>query len=467
VSRKRLLCGEFSEFLIQAKQPEQLLSMNTDLVIIGGGAAGLMAGTTAGELGIRAVILERKHRPARKLLMCGNNRCNVSYNSSVPTMLEAYGEPVSAFLRPALEAFSPKDFRQWLSHNGLPTVVHQDGRIFPRSEKADDVLHLFLDLLRDQQIPLVLNCPVTSISRTGDGFRVVSDNLDLRTPHVLLATGGVSYPKTGSVGDGQRFAKQLGHKVEPYRPGLAGFELSESWLAPRSDLSVPDVVLHLIHQGRILGETRGEILFSRRCARGPAMVDASRIIARRNLPHCSFSIDLCPQISPDALAEQLRGCAKIQPGMKLVKVLGGLLPKEFSQAFCQKVIGISLQATGNALDQALTERIVRQLKHWELKPTGIRPLKEAMVTVGGVSLKQVDPQSMVSRICPGLFFAGEVLDIDGPTGGFNLHAAFATARLAVQTIAQRCPARKRERNGRNEPPPKRRRGSRQRTDKSE
>jgi predicted Rossmann fold flavoprotein len=404
---------------------KQAIQTATDLVIVGSGASGLMAAVCAGEKRIRCMLIERRHRPGLKLLMCGNNRCNITHRASVEEMQEAYGPPVADFLAPALRRLSPADLLDWFRQRGLQTTVHDDDRVFPRSENADDVLHCFTDLLRDLSVPLVLNSAVTGIDAVPGGYRIRSDAFDIVSRTVLLATGGVSYPKTGSVGDGQRFARDLGHKIAPYRPGLAGIEFEQSWLRPAEDISLPETRVTIFAGQRAAGETCGEILLSRQCARGPAMVNATRLIARDDLRELSFSVDLFPDRTEGELHSTLSQAAKRCRGdMPRALSDARLLPPPLCRGFVA---------------------IARALKNWTVIPVRIRPLKEAMVTVGGVFLDEIDPHTLESRLRPGLFFAGEVMDVDGPTGGYNLHAAFATAQLAVDAVAAKLDARGRTR----------------------
>ncbi len=345
---------------------------NTDLIIIGGGAAGLMAGVVAGEAGLRAIILESRPKPGRKLLMCGNNRCNLTSALTASEMLADYGDPVAPFLEPALSAFPPKDLRDWFQKNGLQTKVQHDGRVYPQSEKASDVHHFFTDHLAQYGVSLMLNTVARDIVQNKQGgLTVKTDNLDLTAPCVLIATGGVSYPKTGSVGDGQKMALALGHKITPYRPGLAGFDMPPAWINANPMQSIPDVTLKIIVNGNPFATTHGFLEIERYGIGGPAVTNASRIIARHNLKDYSFEADV-------------------------------------------------------------------NGKCWKLDPVRVRPLKEAMVTVGGIVLGDVNPYTLESKKVPGLYFAGEVLDVDGPSGGYNLQAAFSTARLAVKTIDKKC-----------------------------
>jgi predicted Rossmann fold flavoprotein len=345
---------------------------STDLIIIGGGAAGFMAGVTAGERKLRAVILERCPKPGRKLLMCGNNRCNLTSALPVKEMLADFGEPVAPFLEPALTAFPPAALREWCHKNGLPTKMQRDKRVYPLSEKASDVHHLFTDLLAKYNIGLLLNSAAHRIAQLPTGeWRVTTDSVELTARFLLLATGGVSYPKTGSVGDGQKMAAALGHKITPYRPGLAGFDMPPEWLAANpAPRTLENVVLKILVGGRVVATTEGFLEIEKYGIGGPAVTDASRLIARRDLKNYHFEV-------------------------------------------------------------------AHRGKSMTLRPVRVRPLKEAMVTVGGVVLSEVDSRTMESKKAAGLYFAGEILDIDGPTGGYNLQAAFSTARQAVGTIAQR------------------------------
>lgn len=391
-----------------------------------------MAAAAAAEFQLRAIVIERKHQAGRKLLMCANNRCNLSNDLPPERMIEAYGPGMAEFLAPAISAFSPADLRNWFRKQGLKTTVHKDGKVFPESEKSADVLHFFSDQMRLAQMPVVYNAPVTAIAKDPAGLRVVTRNFSLVARWVLVATGGVSYPKTGSVGDGQKIAKSLGHRLIPYRPGLVGFEIAESWLTRCGGGALSGTRVRIVANGQPIGETAGEIEFSHQGVRGPAIVDASRLVARVDARDIVFEIDLCPRFTADEVAEFVGGKLAAAGGDTPRALAGWLMPPGLAKAFSQAMLP----------GKSAAKTIAGAVKHWIIHPTKPRPLKEAMVTVGGVSRDDVDPQTMQSRLVPGLFFCGEVLDIDGPTGGYNLHAAFATARQAVAAIARQCAGRK-------------------------
>lgn len=338
--------------------------MNTDLIIIGGGAAGLMAATYASEIGLRCLLVEARHLPGRKLLLCGNNKCNLT--SSMPTseFIHSYNGNAAEFLESALNSFGPGELRNWFSRHGLNTFVEKDGRVYPKSRNADDVLHVFTDIIREKRVPVVYNCRVDSIRKKNKMYEVGNEHVTFYAPNILVATGGVSYPKTGSLGDGQKMVKSFGHKLVPYQPGLVGFEFDANVR------HIPLANVEIVSDGKVVGMTTGDIYPERWGARGKALTNASSIVAHKQLKNYHFNV----------------------------------VP------------------------------INSDMKGFKLHPKKTRPLKEAMVTVGGVALRDINCETMESKKCPGLYFAGEVMDVDGPTGGFNLTAAFATARMAVESI---------------------------------
>ncbi len=342
----------------------------TPLVIVGAGAAGLMAACHAGERGVPALLLERKHRAGSKLLMCGNGRCNLTSCLDADTMLADFGEPLDTFLRPAIRAFSPSDLQRWFERNGLPLMRTRDGKVFPKSERATDVVKCMIDVLRRFSIPICYNAPVEMVAVGPHGITIQTRTFRVEAERLLVATGGVSYPKTGSVGDGQRMARELGHRIQPYRPGLVGIEWNDSWVQSHQGQQFKTARVRVLDGTTCIGETTGLLECERWGLGGGAISNATRLISRLNAHSPGIEVNLSPTKPPLRIA-----------------------------------------------------------------PLRMRPLKEAMVTVGGIDLNDVSPTTMASTITPGLHLAGEVLDIDGPTGGYNLTAAFATARLAIDAIA--------------------------------
>ena len=339
-----------------------------DIAIIGAGAAGLFAAIAAKKRGLGALLFERKARIGSKMLMTANGRCNFTKDIPVEAMLSDIGGSVAQFVRKALFLCPPSRIAAGFKARGLRIKRMMDARLFPASEKAADVVHIFGDALRDSEIPLVTNCPVTGIQPVKNGFIVASANFTVWARNVLVATGGISFPKTGSVGDGQRFAASLGHRLEPYRAGLTGYSTHDPAIVRRAGTRFERGASAAISVGgRELYRSRGEVEFETWGVSGAAVYNCSRFAARNGLERFTLSV------STDAGT-------------------------------------------------------------FDLQDPVARPVKEAIVTIGGVSLDEVNPETMESRLVPGLYFAGEVLDIDGPTGGYNLTMAFATANLAVASV---------------------------------
>ena len=350
---------------------------NADLAIVGGGAAGMFAAVAAAERGLRAVLIERKARLGSKVLMTANGRCNFTKDIGPDDFLRDLklpGNPHStaAFVERAVRECPPRRIIAGFKSLNIPLRRMADARMFPANGQASTIVHAFGDILRDNSFPVITNCPVTGLSRhAGGGFSVETRNFAIRAENVLLATGGVSYPKTGSVGDGQKFARALGHRVIPFRSGLIGLETPERRITSRAGARFEDSRARVIApDGRTLYEHRGEVDCEAFGLSGAAVYNCQRFIAHSN------------------------------PGNFEIEVWLGR----------------------------------ERLRFHNLKA---RPVKEAIVTLGGVDTKEIDPATMESKIIEHLYFAGEVMDIDGPTGGYNLTLAFATARKAVAAVAER------------------------------
>lgn len=342
------------------------------LAIVGGGAAGLFAAATAASRGIGCLLFERKARIGSKMLMTANGRCNFTKDISAERMLADIGEPVASFVSHAVRDCPPSMIAAGFKARGLRIRRRADGCLFPASEKAADVVHVFGDLLRDNEVPILANCPVTGIQPMKSGFIVATKSFTVWAENVLIATGGISFPKTGSVGDGQRFAAELGHHVVPLRAGLAGCETSDRRVLSRSGVRcAQNAAASVAVAGKTLFRSVGEVEFEPWGITGAAVYNCTRWAARHVDRASRWTLDL------ELGAERL-----------------------------------------------------------SVEKFTVRPVKESIVTMGGVSLDETDPETMESKIVPGLYFAGEVLDIDGPTGGYNISLAFATARLAVESICK-------------------------------
>ena len=352
------------------------------LAVVGGGAAGMFAAVVAAERGLSTVLIERKARLGSKVLMTANGRCNFTKDISAEDFLRDVGD-CAPFVARAVRECPPRKIIQGFKSLDVPLRRMPDARMFPADGKATTIVHAFGDLLRDNEVPVLTNCAVTGLQPQKNGFIVATKNFTLWAENVLLATGGVSYPKLGSVGDGQNFARDLGHRLVPYRPGLIGLETSDPRIVKRAGRRFEDGRTKVIGpDGTVLFDYRGEVDCETFGLSGAAIYNAQRFIEHDIVRN----------------ADSARGAED--------RVRASLTPAGW---FAHE----------------------RPSSHG-LRP---RPVKEAIVTLGGVSLDDVNPETMESRLVPHLYFAGEVLDIDGPTGGYNLTLAFATARTAVASIA--------------------------------
>lgn len=337
------------------------------LAIVGGGAAGMFAAAVAADRKLPCVLIERKARLGSKVLMTANGRCNFTKDISPDDFLRDIG-PCAKWVAPAVRECPPRQIINGFRSLNVPLRRMADGRMFPADGKAATIVHAFGDLLRDEGVPVLTNCPVAGIRPVDGGFLVRTRAFDLAAENVLIATGGVSYPKTGCVGDGQNFARALGHTIVPYRPGLIGLETADRRVTSLAGRRFEDGRAKVLSpDGRTLFDYRGEVDCESFGLSGAAVYNCQRYIQHAGL------------------------------GRFTIEVRFGRERLQF-----------------------------RDLRS--------RPVKEAIVTLGGVSLDDVDPKTMQSRKVPGLYFAGEVLDIDGPTGGYNLTLAFATARKAVASV---------------------------------
>ena len=368
------------------------------LAIIGGGAAGMFAAAVAAERHIPCVVIERKARLGSKVLMTANGRCNFAKDISPDQFLRDLGEGSCAeFVAEAVRECPPRQICRGFQSLGVRTKRMTDGRLFPADEKAATIVHAFGDLLRDEEVPILSNCAVSAIKPLKNGFLVSTKNFTLWAENVLIATGGVSYPKTGSVGDGQNFAKSLGHSIVPYRPGLIGLETRDPKVTRLAGRRFEDGATKVLDtSGKAIFEYRGEIDCESFGLSGAAIYNAQRFIEHY---------------------ERERGMGN-----------GERIPRAKRVAEGDALAGVGTGVVVEASFNGMTVRVEK------INP---RPLKEAIVTLGGVDTREIDPHTMQSKIVPGLYFAGEVMDIDGPTGGYNLTLAFATARKAVASIAKK------------------------------
>ena len=414
-----------------------------DLLVVGGGPAGMMAAARAGERGRRVLLLERGPSLGRKLLITAGGRCNVTNSAPLPEFLEAFGRQ-GGFLRDAMTRFGNAELLDWLHNSGVRTVAERKGRIFPESQQAATVLDALRAALQAAAVEVRLNQRVESLRIEQGNLRGVSVAAQsaLRTPHsaiesaaVLIATGGLSYPATGCTGDGYALARQAGHSiVEPY-PAIIAFETAESWPKNIQGTPIKNVSVVARHDGRKLAENFGEALWTHYGISGPAILDISGavVLALRKGGAVTLELDLRPADTDESLDERLLHAIKKEGKKQISTVLGGWIAERTAAQLLQ-LAEIDPRKKMSQCSKSDRKRIVRLVKHLELRVRGHRPIEEAIVTGGGVPLNEVDPKRMESRLLKNLYFAGEVLDLAGPSGGYNLQAAFSTGYLVGESI---------------------------------
>ncbi len=420
------------------------------VVVVGGGAAGLMAAGQAARLGAETLLLEKMGRPGRKLRIAGKGRCNITNTAPLPEFIAHFGRN-GRFLRQAFSQFFTAELVALLEELEVPTVTEREGRVFPSSGKAGDVVDALVWWAEECGATLLTRSQVERLvverGRTV-GVQVSGGRVHLGGA-VIIATGGASYPASGSTGDGYRLAEAVGHTIVPIRPALVPLEAAGD-LAPKlQGLSLRDVTVRLWVDGKRQAETSGEMLFTHFGLSGPIILALSRQVvdALRLGRQVVVSIDLKPAIDDRELEAQLLRDLAATGKRKFRTLLKGLLPRKLVQV-CADLTGIPPDKVAHQITAEERKRLRMWLKDFRIEVIGYRPFAEAIITAGGVDTREVDARTMASRLVEGLYFAGEVLDVDADTGGYNLQAAFSTGWVAGRSAAQAGQEEKEARNGR-------------------
>lgn len=409
--------------------------MKTEICIIGAGPAGLMAAIHAAREGVTTTVLEANAEAGRKLLITGSGRCNFTHAATPDEMVRAFGTG-GRFLRHCFHELSPAEIITFFRRHGLPGKVEPDGCVFPVSDRAGDVRDLLVRQARKLGARLAFREPVRDVAGSDAGFTVRTPQRTIPTRRLIVATGGVTWPQTGSTGDGYRFAAAFGHGIAPARPALVTLVTREKWLRDLAGVSVADVRMRTRIGSRKIA-TEGAMIFTHKGIGGPATLDLSRHAADYLATQgrsIDLEIDLAPETGTDALDRQMREQWAAHPKKNTANALPAFLPHRLALALCDRAACDPKSPAGQVTKDA-RRRLVALLKALPLRVTGTGPIEEATVTRGGVRTKEIDPQTMESKLRPGLFFAGEILDVDGPCGGYNLQMCFSTGALAGRAAA--------------------------------
>ncbi len=401
------------------------------VIVIGGGPAGIMAAGIAASRGNNVILLEKNDRLGKKILISGKGRCNITNDTDVEGLIE--NTPGNGnFLYSAFYTFSNQDLIDFFKELGLETKVERGGRIFPTSDSAKDVVSALMKFLKQNNVTIRTNSPVKGITCNDEQVTGVelADGSVLEGDSVILAVGGMSYPGTGSTGDGYEMAKKLGHTVTPLKPSLVPLVCGEEWIKELQGLSLKNISVSFKNRkGKEVYSDFGEMLFTHFGVSGPIILSASRHLLSYDFKDITLSIDLKPALSEEKLDERVQRDFDKYSRKQYKNSLDELLPQKLIPVII-KLSQIEQFKPVNQITREERKRLVTLLKQLEVTITGARSIKEAIVTAGGIKISEINPSTMESKKVKGLHFAGEIIDVDAYTGGFNLTIAFSTGYLA-------------------------------------
>ncbi|MFO0807981.1 MAG: NAD(P)/FAD-dependent oxidoreductase [Gemmataceae bacterium] len=406
-----------------------------DIAVVGAGAAGLVAAFRAAELGRRVLLLEKNRRPGVKILMSGGTRCNLTHATDNRGIVAAYGPP-GRFLHSALAALSVQDTIRLFEDEGVATKVEETGKVFPVSDRASDVLDALLRRLHRSGAMLALGEPLTDLRPVADGFVLSTPQRTVNAKRVILTTGGRSYPGSGTTGDGYRLASAFGHTIVPPRPALTPVTTTVPWVAGLRGVTLPDASLRVIAESKTLEARRGSLLFAHFGLTGPVALDVSRVVSGHPSPQSlALELDFLPD-QPEPEIDRFLQAESLASGKKqLANVLAMRLPHRLAETLLA-LTGQPADRKAAGLSKPDRQKLVQAIKRLRLPVTGTLGFEKAEVTAGGVALDEVDSRDMQSKRQPGLYLAGELLDLDGPIGGYNFQAAWSTGWLAGTRAAE-------------------------------
>ncbi len=406
------------------------------IIIVGGGASGMMAAGRAAQCGADVLLLEKTPRLGNKLRLTGKGRCNVTNEAELSEFVAHFGE-TGRFLYSAFSRFFVQDLISFLNQRGVPTVLERGGRVFPVSDDARQVVAALQGYLKGNNVQIRGKSRVEHLLvEEGRICGVQVGGHTIRGASVIVATGGASYPRTGSSGDGYRLAAEVGHHIVPIRPALIPLVTKERWVCALKGLTLRNVQVTLLLNDQPIGQEFGEMLFTHFGVSGPVVLGLSRrAVDALAKGRVSLSVNLKQALTSEELDKRLQRELRNHGRRQLRNILAELLPHKMINVFVA-LLDIAADKLGHQITAAERKRMVALLRDLRMTVTGSRPISEAIVTAGGVDTSEVNPRTMESRVIKGLFFCGEVIDVDADTGGYNLQAAFSTGYLAGESAVR-------------------------------
>lgn len=399
-----------------------------DVVIIGAGPSGLMCAIEASKNGHNVIVLEKNEKAGKKIYITGKGRCNVTNNCEVNEFMKNVPHN-NKFLYSALNTFKPSDTIRFFEENGVPLVTERGNRVFPKSYKASDITRCLLKKCQEYGVKIFYHANVNKIEKN-KGFVIHYNNLKLSADKLVIATGGKSYPSTGSTGDGYDFAKSFGHEITELRPSLCALKVKDQVSYDAHGLILKNVALHA-YNDKINYVNEGEMFFDKGLIDGPIVLKTSSLINKED--NINLFIDLKIGLSLEKLDERLIKDFSTSPNSTLKEELSSLIPSQMISDFIKR-INISPLTKLNQITKVQREKIVSYLKNYKLEYLGLNSFDRAIITRGGISIKEINPKTFESKLVSDLYFIGEILDVDAFTGGFNMQIAFSTGYSCGKSI---------------------------------
>jgi len=411
-----------------------------DVAVVGAGPAGMMAAGRAAELGAKVILIEKNKEAGKKLLLTGKGRCNITNAEfNLRELAENYGKN-GQFLFRAFSVFGPKNVIDFFEKLGLQTKTERGKRIFPLSDKSEDVLKTLLNYLRKNKVNIIYDSKVVEVKKQGPRIeKLILDSGEVESKNYIFCTGGKSYSATGSTGDGFKWAQFLGHEIKELFPSLVPIKIKEAWVKELQGLSLKNVEIKILQRNpstRLRVKKFGECLFTHFGLSGPIILDISKKVGELLKDgETKLSVDLKPALDFSTLDTRIQRDFQKYQNKSFKNSLHDLLPAKIIPVVI-KLSGIEAEKKVNSITKEERQTLAKLLKNLEMTATGLLGFDFAIVTTGGVSLEEIDDKTMKSKIIDNLFFAGEIIDVDGPTGGFNLQICWSTGYLAGESAAE-------------------------------